>query len=63
MLVIPGALFALIVLHLYLVIRLGVTLAAVVGRMPPGATAVSRRRRRAGGRGLVRPSRRGANGE
>ena len=36
MLLLPGAIFALIALHLYLVIRLGVTLAAVVEARRPG---------------------------
>jgi menaquinol-cytochrome c reductase cytochrome b subunit len=63
MLLIPGAIFALIGLHLYLVIRLGVT-------SPPWSdTAAGRERTEAvapaGGReGLVRPGGRGsANGE
>jgi quinol-cytochrome oxidoreductase complex cytochrome b subunit len=61
MLAIPGAIFALIGLHLYLVIRLGVT-------SPPWSEHAAGRERAeapapAGGRaGLVRPSRR-ANGE
>ncbi len=62
MLVIPGALFALIGLHLYLVIRLGVT-------SPPWSDEAAGRdrgepRQPAGARrGLVRPARRSANGE
>ena len=62
MLVIPGAIFALIGLHLYLVIRLGVT-------SPPWSDEAAGRDRDepkqpAGGRrGLVRPAGRSANGE
>ena len=62
MLVIPGAIIALITLHLYLVIRLGVT-------SPPWSDQAAGRDRGeqpapAGGRrGLVRPAGRGANGE
>ena len=62
MLVIPGALIGLILLHLYLVIRLGVTSppwsadAAGRDRGEPAAPAGGRR-------GLVRPAQRGANGE
>jgi len=62
MLVIPGALIGLILLHLYLVIRLGVTSppwsadAAGRDRGEPAAPAGGRR-------GLVRPAQRGTNGE
>jgi len=63
MLVIPGAIFALIGLHLYLVIRLGVT-------SPPWSPEAAGRDRGApvetgrGRRGLVRPGGRGsANGQ
>ena len=62
MLVIPGAIFALIGLHLYLVIRLGVT-------SPPWSDEAAGRDRgepkppQGGRRGLTQPSREGANGE
>jgi menaquinol-cytochrome c reductase cytochrome b subunit len=63
MLAIPGAIFALIGLHLYLVIRLGVT-------SPPwsedaaGRDRVETRESKRGRRGLVRPGGRGsANGQ
>jgi menaquinol-cytochrome c reductase cytochrome b subunit len=62
MLLIPGAIFALIGLHLYLVIRLGVT-------SPPWSEHAAGRDRvdaapATGAReGLVRPGRRGTNGE
>ena len=57
MLVLPGALIGLIVLHLYLVVRLGVTLAAVVadGRRPAAAGPPPPPRK-----GLVAPGARGA---
>ena len=59
MLLIPGAIIGLIALHLYLVIRLGVTLAAVVeeaagdGRSPsrPGSRGARRARVRTATRG------------
>jgi quinol-cytochrome oxidoreductase complex cytochrome b subunit len=62
MLVLPGGIFALIGLHLYLVIRLGVT-------SPPWSADAAGRDRPAeklptGGReGLVRPGGRGGNGD
>ena len=62
MLAIPGAIFALIGLHLYLVIRLGVS-------SPPWSDVAAGRERAeaaapAGGReGLVRPGSRGSNGQ
>ena len=62
MLMIPGAIFALIGLHLYLVIRLGVTSppwskeAAGTGPSANGAVKKSRR-------GLTQPKPRGANGQ
>jgi menaquinol-cytochrome c reductase cytochrome b subunit len=62
MLVIPGAIIALIILHLHLVIRLGVT-------SPPWSDEAAGRDRGeptapvGGRRGLVRPGRRSANGE
>ena len=67
MLVIPGGIFALIGLHLYLVIRLGVTLAALVARggrpRPARGEAADRRARgprpaRAGAEALRMASRR-----
>ena len=58
MLVIPGAIMALIGLHLYLVIRLGVTPSPWAKESAPEAS-----QQRSGGRaGLVRPGRRGGNG-
>jgi hypothetical protein len=62
MLVIPGALFALIGLHLYLVVRLGVS-------SPPWSPDEAGRERdeppppKGGRRGLTQPKPRGANGE
>jgi quinol-cytochrome oxidoreductase complex cytochrome b subunit len=62
MLVIPGALFALIFLHLYLVIRLGVT-------SPPWSDVAAGRDRPEeklptdGRQGLVRPGVRGGNAD
>jgi menaquinol-cytochrome c reductase cytochrome b subunit len=61
MLVIPGAIIGLIVLHLYLVIRLGVT-------SPPWSDEAAGRDRaepapKGGRRGLVRPGRRSTNGQ
>jgi quinol-cytochrome oxidoreductase complex cytochrome b subunit len=62
MLVIPGAIFALIGLHLYLVIRLGVT-------SPPWSDEAAGRDRgeppppKGGRRGLTQPKPRGANGQ
>ena len=62
MLVIPGALIGLILLHLYLVIRLGVS-------SPPWSDEAAGRDRgeppppRGGRRGLTQPKPRGANGE
>ena len=59
MLVLPGAIFALIGLHLYLVIRLGVT-------SPPWSAEAAGRERDVpadsgrGRRGLVRPGTRGS---
>jgi len=62
MLVIPGAIIGLIVLHLYLVIRLGVT-------SPPWSDEAAGRDRdeppppKGGRRGLTQPKPRGANGQ
>jgi quinol-cytochrome oxidoreductase complex cytochrome b subunit len=60
MLVIPGGLFALIGLHLYLVDRLGVSLAAVVGRRPQAVTGPTKLAGN-GRAGLVRPGGRGGS--
>jgi hypothetical protein len=62
MLLIPGAIFALIGLHLYLVIRLGVS-------SPPWSPEAAGRERQAapastnGREGLVRPGRRGGSAD
>ena len=62
MLVVPGAIIGLIVLHLYLVVRLGVTSAPwspdAAGRDRPPAPPPSTN----GREGLVRPASRGSNG-
>jgi menaquinol-cytochrome c reductase cytochrome b subunit len=62
MLLIPGAIFALIGLHLYLVIRLGVSSPpwspVAAGRDRPGAIAATN-----GREGLVRPGRRGGSAD
>jgi quinol-cytochrome oxidoreductase complex cytochrome b subunit len=59
MLLLPGAIIALIGLHLYLVVRLGVT-------SPPWSREAAGREReevaRPAGSGLVRPSARGVAG-
>jgi menaquinol-cytochrome c reductase cytochrome b subunit len=63
MLLIPGAIFALIGLHLYLVIRLGVSSPPwspiEAGRERPGAAPASTN----GREGLVRPGRRGGSAD
>ena len=56
---IPGAIIALIGLHLYLVVRLGVTSPPWSTRGRRAATARRRRRRRAAARACTRPAPRG----
>ena len=58
MLLIPGAIFALIGLHLYLVVRLGVT-SPPWSKTRPAASGPTRWPPSNGREGLVRPGRRG----
>ena len=62
MLVIPGAIFALIGLHLYLVIRLGVTSPPWSARRP-AASGPTKPAADDGREGLVRPGRRGGSAD